>query len=98
MMAQKPDFPAQGVNVAGVSPDGSATMTGTSAAAAITAGAAALMLQWGIVDGHNTTLNTYLVKAFLIRGCIQDPGINYPSDIWGFGRLNLMNTFLALRT
>ena len=72
-------------------------MTGTSVSASITAGACALMLQWGLIQGNDITLNTYRIRAFLIRGCSRDPNIQYPSLQWGYGRLNLFNTFNQIR-
>jgi hypothetical protein len=71
-------------------------MTGTGVAAAITTGASALMLEWGIVNGNDVTLNTYRIRAFLIRGCERDPNIEYPNYEWGYGKLNLLNTFNQL--
>ena len=77
--------------------EGIGTMTGTSVATAITAGACALMLQWGIVRQNNVSLNTYSIRSFLIRGCRRDPNIQYPNSQWGFGKLDLFNTFRQLR-
>ncbi len=91
-----PDLCAPGVEVGGIFPFGYGSMTGTSVAAAITAGACALMLQWGIVEGNEVAMNTYLIKSYLIRGCERDPGIIYPNEQWGYGRLNLYNSFAQL--
>jgi len=93
----KPDLVAPGVDVAGIFPMGNATMTGTSVAAAITAGACALMLQWGIVEQNDVSLNTHRIKALLIRGCSRATNTIYPSEQWGYGKLNLFNTFKQLR-
>lgn len=90
------DLAAPGVNVLGTYPKNNGTMTGTGVAAAITTGATALMLEWGIVNGNDVTLNTYRIRAFLIRGCIRDPNIEYPNYEWGYGKLNLLNTFNQL--
>ena len=49
----KPDFVAPGVDVYGVRAGGGyTTRTGTSVAAAHAAGAAALLLTWGVTDGN----------------------------------------------
>ena len=93
----KPDLVAPGVDVAGIFPMGNGTMTGTSVAAAITTGACALMLQWGIVERNDVSLNTNRIKSFLIRGCRREPNILYPSFQWGFGKLDLFNSFMQLR-
>lgn len=92
-----PDFVAPGVNVRGIYPIGPGTMTGTSAAAAITAGAAALLMEWGIVNGNMPTINGDLIKSLLIGGCQRETGIQYPNIKWGYGKLNLYQSFLYLR-
>ncbi len=71
-------------------------MSGTSVAAAITAGACALMFQWGIVEGNDETLTGYRIRAYLIRGCKRNPRLEYPSREWGYGQLDLFNTFNQL--
>jgi len=93
----KPDLVAPGVEVAGFFPLGSGTMTGTSVAAAITAGACALLLQWGIVEKNDVSLNTYRIKSSLISGCRREPSIDYPNRQWGYGKLDLFNTFVQFR-
>ncbi|MDR1705787.1 MAG: S8 family peptidase [Clostridiales bacterium] len=93
-----PDLTAPGVEVGGIYPASYGRMSGTSPAAAITAGACALLLQWGIVNNNDPSLNSYSARAYLIGGCEREANIVYPNDQWGYGRLNLMNTFMALRT
>jgi len=88
---------APGVDVTGIYPMDSGTMTGTSVAAAITTGACALLLQWGIVKRNDASLNTNRIRALLIRGCRRDPNTTYPSPQWGYGKLDLYNTFKQLR-
>ena len=95
--AIRPDLVAPGVDVDGIFPSGPGKMSGTSVSAAITAGACALLLQWGIVDGNDVFLDSYRIRADLIAGCSRDPGKDYPNNQWGYGRLNLYNTFQALR-
>ena len=92
-----PDLVAPGVNVGGIFPTGFGTMSGTSAAAAITAGACALMLQWGIVQKNDTSLSTYQIRAYLIRGCKRNPMMLYPNTQWGYGALDLAQTFGFMR-
>ena len=92
-----PDLTAPGVDVSGIYPGGTGVMSGTSVSAAITAGACALMLQWGIVDKNDTSLDSYRIRANLVAGCERDPNVDYPNNQWGYGRLNLYNTFRALR-
>jgi subtilisin family serine protease len=92
-----PDLVAPGVNVSGLYPGGYGTMEGTSVATAITTGASALLLQWGIVQGNDTAISTYQIRAYLIRGCTRSPTIVYPNAQWGYGQLNLLQTFNLMR-
>ena len=92
-----PDFVAPGVNVGGFYPYGYGVMSGTSAAAAITAGACALFLEWGIVDENDIALSTFQIRAYLIRGCTRSDTLAYPNYQWGYGRLNVINSFNSMR-
>lgn len=92
-----PDFVAPGYQVGGFYPTGYGTMDGTSVATAITAGASALMLQWGIVDGNDSGFDTSSIRAYLIRGCQRNDLISYPNVQWGYGTLNLLQSFLYMR-
>ena len=96
----KPEFCAPAVEVQGarVGPLGGFTnRTGTSAAAAITAGAAALVLEWGILRGNAPTMNSVEIKNLLIRGCERERNQIYPNTEWGYGKLNLYRAFEVLR-
>jgi hypothetical protein len=97
MLGQVPDLVAPGVNVGGYYPIGYGSMDGTSVSTAITAGACALLLQWGIVNGNDPTMSTPQARAYLIRGCSRSENIKYPNNQWGYGRLNLMQTFNLMR-
>ncbi|MHB1153680.1 MAG: S8 family peptidase [Eubacteriales bacterium] len=92
-----PDLVAPGVNVGGFYPGGYGTMSGTSVAASIAAGASALLLQWGIVDGNDVALSTYQIRAYLIRGCNRKEAVSYPNPQWGYGTLNLLQTYQIMR-
>ncbi len=95
--AMAPDLVAPGVNVIGLYPTGYGPMDGTSVSAAITAGAAALLLQWGIVEGNDVAMSTYQIRAYLIRGASRSDTITYPNAQWGYGRLNLISSFNLMR-
>lgn len=95
MMA--PDLVAPGVNVLGYLPGGPKVMSGTSIATAITTGACALLLQWGIVEENDVALSTYQIRAYLIRGCSRSAAMSYPNTQWGYGKLDLMQTFHLMR-
>lgn len=92
-----PDLCAPGVNVGGVFPSGYGTMDGTSVSAAITTGASALLMQWGIIDQHDITMSTFQIRAYLIRGCNRSENLKYPNNQWGFGTLNLIQSFNLMR-
>lgn len=94
----KPDFCAPAVDVSGAGTMGNyVENTGTSAAAAITAGAAAQVMQWGIIRENAKTMNSLEIKNLLIRGCERDENLAYPSPEWGYGRLDVFNAFETLR-
>lgn len=94
----KPEFCAPGVEVAGAGlRENYITQTGTSAAAAIATGAAALVLEWGLLRGNAPTMNSVEVKNLLIRGCMRDLERTYPNVEWGYGKLNIYQSFINLR-
>jgi subtilisin family serine protease len=92
-----PDFVAPGVDVGGYYPTGYGTMTGTSVSTAVIAGACALMLQWGIVDRNAISLSTNQIRAYLIRGCNRKQLTVYPNSQWGYGTINLYQTFQNMK-
>ena len=71
--------------------------TGTSAAAALAAGAVANLLSWGIVEGNDPGMSEAAIRAYLVRGATRSRAFSYPNQEWGYGILNLYNTFLQLR-
>ena len=77
--------------------DGEKIMSGTSVSCAIATGAAALLLEWGIVKSNLPSMNTIMAWSYLIQGCVQQSGFNYPNNQWGYGKLNLLNTFESLK-
>ena len=93
----KPDLAAPGVAVAAYGPENRAVnLTGTSAAAAVTAGAAALLLEWGVVRKNRLTMGTLEIKQLLVRGADRSASLLYPNRSWGYGSLNLYQAFAAL--
>ncbi len=96
----EPDIVAPSVNVFGadIGTEGFIRRTGTSVAAALTAGCCAQMLEWGIVKGNEPYMKTNLVKNYLIRGALRDRDILYPNPQWGYGKLDVYNTFVILTT
>ena len=88
----RPDFAAPGVNVSARN----GRKTGSSIAAAITAGGVAQFLQWSAVERNNEYLESKEVKNFFIRGASRNPDQVYPNREWGYGRLNVAGTFDVL--
>jgi len=94
-----PDLAAPGVNIQCPGPNNTfTTLTGTSASAAHTTGIAAMILEWGIVRNNYTNLDTIGIKKFLIRGAKRNPQILYPNRDWGYGIIDVFNTFNIFRT
>lgn len=100
-----PDLAAPGVNVygPGLPPAGDTDTfpmtrrTGSSVAAAHVAGAIASLFTWGIVRGNNIAMSDASIRAYLIRGADRNPNLVYPNREWGFGTLNLYQTFIHIR-
>lgn len=95
----KPDLAAPGVNLSGPLPGGRYSMrTGTSVSAALTAGAAALLMEWGLLKGNDLQLNSHKMIKYLTLGAVRREDMVYPDKAWGYGRLNLLKTFHELVT
>ncbi len=95
----KPEIAAPGVNVIGPTlQKGYASYTGTSVAAAHTAGVVAMLLEWGYVKGNLPNMNTMDVKILIIRGARRKENIEYPDRDWGYGILDIYQVFYSLRS
>ncbi len=87
-----PDFAAPGVNVSTIR----GRETGSSLAAAVTAGAVAQFMQWAVVEGNNRSVASREIKNYFIRGASRNFDMKFPNREWGYGRLNVVGTFDAL--
>ena len=88
----KPDLAAPGVQV----PTAIGPATGSSLAAALTAGCVAQFMEWAVVEGNTPTVESRGIKSFLIRGADRSENIVYPDNRWGFGKLDINGTFETL--
>lgn len=88
-MNTKPDLCAPAVNILSTSPGGGYTIrTGTSMAAPFVAGAAALLMQYGIVNRNDSFLYGEKVKAYLWKSAKPLPAFGkYPNEKIGWGAL-----------
>lgn len=92
-----PNITAPGIEVEGALPQGRfAVRSGASIAAAVTSGAAALLLEWLFQIG-TPSIDSYQLKSLMILGAVRPPGMEYPNREWGFGQLNLYNTLDEMR-
>lgn len=91
----KPDLVAPGVDINSCAPGGGyAVRSGTSMATPFVTGSAALLMQWGIVNGNDPYLYGEKLKAILIDGCkpLRIENI-YPNRTLGYGALCLQDSF-----
>lgn len=87
----KPDFAAPGVGVRGPIRGGLYTArSGTSVAAALSAGIAVLMME------YNPDYTGVQIKNYLIRGAKRDQRV-YPNTEFGWGKVDIYETLLNMR-
>ncbi len=94
----KPELAAPGVNyIAPNQNKGYGTYSGSSVAAAHTAGIVAMILEWSVVRGNQPGLDSIEVKNYLIRGSVKPLDITYPNQDWGYGIINIFKVFDILK-
>lgn len=102
----KPDIAAPAVDVQGVFArrmDGLTSgglyirRSGTSIASAVTAGGIALILQWAVVEGNYINMTNESIKRILMTGARRTTAMAYPNRQWGYGAIDLYESFNALR-
>lgn len=85
----KPDLAAPGIDLKTVV----GARSGTSMAAAVTAGAVALFLQWAVVEQNELYADSNLIRNYFIRGATRQSQYIYPNTQWGYGKLNVEGIF-----
>lgn len=95
----KPDLTAPGVGITVPMPNGGyGKVSGTSFAAPFVSGAAALLMEWGIVRGNDRFLYGERLKAGLIRGAQPLAGISVrPDSRTGWGTLCVKRTLESMQ-
>ena len=85
----KPDLAAPGVDIYAPRPGGGyAAFTGTSFSTPFVTGAAALLMEWGIIRRNDPYLYGEKLKAYLRRGAKALQGVEkLPNDLIGWGYL-----------
>ena len=83
----KPDLVAPGVDIQTAAVGGGyISVTGTSFATPFVSGAAAMLMEWGLVDGNDPYLHGEKVRAYLQRGAQRLPGYRqWPNASVGYG-------------
>lgn len=69
----------------------------TALSCGLTAGAACQFLTWGIVEGKDSGLKATEIKSYMIRGAIRDDSLVFPNNQWGYGKLDVYNSFQVIR-
>lgn len=70
--------------------------TGASVSAAVSAGIAALLMEWAFVQGNDPDVNSNAIRQYLIIGA-KERDIIYPNREWGYGEIDIFSVFERLR-
>ncbi|MEG2018518.1 MAG: S8 family serine peptidase, partial [Clostridium sp.] len=68
-------------------------VSGMAVAGAFLAGAAALLLQWGIVDKNITDLSPQRPRNIMISSTLKKEEVSYPNPEWGYGVISIEKMF-----
>ncbi|MGN1167001.1 MAG: S8 family peptidase [Lachnospiraceae bacterium] len=94
----KPDFAAPGVEITGVLPNGRfVKRSGSSTAAGIAAGGAALLVEWLIKQPQIQGITCSQVRNIILFGTNQRSDMEYPNRQWGYGTMDIYQSLNRLR-
>lgn len=89
----KPDIAAPGVDIDTIL----GKMSGSSMSSAIAAGAAAQFMQWAVVQGNNSHVESQELRNYLILGARRLPELSYPNREWGSSVIIVTGRYEAVR-
>lgn len=90
----KPDFAAPGVGLDAPTTQGRySDRTGSCASSALTAGAAALLMEGGLRRDPPRFFTTAEIRSLFLRGTRRSSIYTYPNREWGYGTMNIYDTF-----
>lgn len=72
-------------------------MTGGSIAGAVIAGCCCQLVQWGMVDKNDITINPPKLRTYLMRGTKKRKGEVYPNPQFGYGIIDMNVLFANLK-
>lgn len=90
-----PDISAPGLNILTTSGSDNkiTTLSGSSAATAIVAGACCLITQWAVVNKKMGIIFSSQLRSALIYGAQREEAYDYPNEDLGYGKLDLVGVF-----
>lgn len=94
----KPDYAVLGVMVSGAGLNNEFVVrSGSSVAAGIAAGAAALLMEWVLKQTDSWGVNSSQIRNIILIGAEQRPGAENPNREWGYGTMDLYRSLDILR-
>lgn len=94
----KPDYAVPGVMVSGAGLNNEFVVrSGSSVAAGIAAGAAALLMEWVLKQTDSWGVNSSQIRNIILIGAEQRPGAENPNREWGYGTMDLYRSLDILR-
>lgn len=97
-MLINPDIAAAGINVLTTSGENNniVSVSGSSVATAIVAGASCLLVQWQLVDKRYRGVYSTKLRSLLIYSAKRERDYIYPNADIGYGKLDLQEVFYVL--